>query len=696
MTGNTRIGSTWLPITIAVALGVLGATHARAQNLGDISRKDEEKSMGTLFVPGEDGVSRPAVALATDVEIRAAGLVARVRVSQRFRNESDRWVEGVYVFPLPEMAAVDRMSLQVGERRIEGRIQERAEAKRSYEKAKADGKTASLLEQERPNLFTMSVANIGPGEPIEISIEYQQTIQYESGGFELRFPMTLTTRYVPGGTEQDTPPLTPEQLTAPDGTGWSQASTAVPDAARITPPLLHPALPVTHRLSLHVALDAGFPLETLTSPSHTLETEDRGGHHYEVWLDDVPADRDFLLRWTAEPGHEPRAAIFSEEHNGEHYLLLMLLPPDPGTASRRIPREAILVIDTSGSMAGTSIRQARAALHLALDRLVPEDSFNVIAFDDSPNALFGTSQPADARTVERAHRFVDGLRADGGTEMRATLELALRGSEPNDPQLRQVIFITDGAIANEAELFAIIQRDLAASRLFMVGIGSAPNAYFLKRAASFGRGTATLIGNQDEVQERMAALFRKIENPVLRDLEVYWNDEVEMWPARLPDLYAGEPVLVTAKLQRFVGEVVLQGRRGRQPFEVRLPLTPGAPESGIHKLWARRKIAHWMAQGTAGAPADQVREEVLAVALEHELVSKFTSLVAVEVTPRRPHGEDLHGSNVPNHGPVGFDPATLPGVLLPRTATPAPLLFGLGSLALLLAMSLWRAERHPT
>lgn len=673
-------------LAIALALGLLGAAPAGAGSPFEITHEDEETSVGTLFVRGPDGVSRPHIALATDVEILVSGLVARVWVTQRFVNDSPDWVEGVYVFPLPEMAAVDRMALQVGERRIEGRIQERAQAKRTYQKAKAQGRTASLLEQERPNLFTTSVANVAPGEPIEVTIEYQQTLHYENDGFELRFPMTLTARYVPGANASHEP-LPPEQLTAPDGTGWARTTPLVPDATHITPPLLHPDSGRINPLTLHLELDAGFPLQSLASTSHRVEVNPLEGFRHEVWLNEVPADRDFVLRWSPQRGHEPRAAIFSEERHGEHYLLLMVLPPQEDDAAPPLPRDVILVIDTSGSMSGGSIEQARTALHLAVDRLGPDDTFNVISFDSTPSPLFPSSQPVTAGNLRRAHDFVARLEASGGTEMDSALRLALHDDRVDGSRLRQVVFITDGSIGHEAALFATIQTKLGASRLFMVGIGSAPNAYFLNRAAGFGRGTATLIGDLSEVKDRMEELFHKIESPVLGDLEVHWNDEVEMWPERVPDLYAGEPVLVAAKLQRFVGEVRLRGRRGERPFEVSLPLTPGASENGIHKLWARRKIAHWMARGTAGAAAEQVREEVLAVALEHELVSKFTSLVAVDVTPRRPVHELLASGNVPNHGPAGFDPRGVPGVLLPQSATPAPLLVWIGC-GLLLAAGL--------
>jgi Ca-activated chloride channel family protein len=666
---------------------VLGAAGANAQ-----AQADRDPFVGTLMMHAEDGVRQPAVALATDVEIFVSGLVARAQVSQRFQNHSDLWVEGVYVFPLPEMAAVDRMVLEVGERRIEGQIQERAQAKRTYQKARREGRKASLVEQERPNLFTASVANIGPGEFVDVHIEYQQTLDYEDGGFELRFPMTLTSRYVPGLGEPDDDSSMLQHFTPADGSGRSPGTLAVPDAACVTRPMLHPDSPVQNPLSLRVELDVGFPLERLESPSYPVVTRALDTHLYEVWLDDVPADRDFVLRWAPERGKEPRAAIFSEERDGEHFALLMLLPPEDDSSQAQLPREAIFVIDTSGSMAGTSIGQAREALHLALDRLSPEDTYNVIAFDSTPRPLFDGPEPATPRSLREAHRFVAGLEAAGGTEMLPALELALRESGDPAGRLRQVVFITDGSIGNETELFAAIQRDLGATRLFMVGIGSAPNAYLLNRAASFGRGTVTLIGSQDEVGEGMAALFRKIERPVLSDLEVRWNDAVEMWPQRVPDLYAGEPVLVVARLDRFVGEVRLLGRRGGAPLDLRLPLTPGAHETGVHKLWARRKIAHWMGQASLGVAAETIREQVLEVALDHELVSKFTSLVAVDVTPTRPLGAPGSRSTVPNHGPAGFDANLVPGVL-PQGATPAPLLFGIGIVALAVAAGGWRSAR---
>jgi len=630
----------------------------------------QEEVPGSLFLHGSGGAVRSALVQGMQVDIRVSGFVARVQVRQRFQNQAEEWLDGTYLFPLPEMAAVDRMALRVGDRRIEGRIQEREEAKRTFEAARKEGRSTSLLEQQRPNLFSMSVANIGPGENVEVEIEYQQSLHYEAGGFELRFPMTVAPRYTPmeaGGASTG------------DGDGADSAG---------APPRWLDAPPAgAASLTLRAEIDAGLALERLESPTHEIRTLALEGGVREVWLDAVPADREFVLRWAPKPGRAPRVAAFSEERDGDHYLMLMVLPPELDAKSARLPRETVFVIDTSGSMSGVSIEQARAALRMALDSLDFGDSFNVIAFDDISRALFGASEPVTRARLREAHAFVEGLQADGGTEMLPALQLALRDDDADDGRLRQVIFITDAGIYNEMEIFSAIKSELGDSRLFMVGIGSAPNTYLLNRAATLGRGSSTVIADLSEVEDRMQEFFRKIENPVLSDIEIHWNDAVEMWPARVPDLYVGEPVVITAKLRRFVGDVRVMGMRDGRPFDARYRLSPGFAERGVHKLWARRKIAHWMGERVSGVAPEVIREEVLSVALEHQLVSRFTSLVAVDVTPRRPIGKRGRGARGSNASLASLDSQFRIGVL-PSGATHAPFAIGIGIALLFVAAGL--------
>jgi len=663
---------------LVAILAFVGASGVRAQE------SPPRVTHGSLLVhthvagpPGE------VPAVRTDVRIRVTGPIARVAVTQEFHNPSAEWLEGVYVFPLPEGAAVDVMRLRVGTRVIEGQIREREEARQTYQQAQQAGKKASLLEQERPNIFTISVANVGPAEAVVVDIEYQEVVRYDQGEFRLRFPMVVGPRYVPGADAEAGAP----------GTGWGVNTTAVPDAERITPPVRHPSEGSTNPVTLSVELDAGFPLRRLVSPYHTVVATPVSATQHSIALADtsVPADRDFELVWAPDPGKRPGAAVFTEWHEGEPYALVMLLPPAARDVTEsRLPREVIFVIDTSGSMAGASIQQARLALEEALAALAPGDRFNVIEFNSRTRRLFPASVPAGPAEVERARRWVQSLEANGGTEMLPALRAALEGVDETGG-VRQVVFVTDGLVGNEDQLFAYISRTLGRSRLFTVGIGAAPNGHFMTKAAQFGRGTYTYIGSPGEVGEKMGALFRKLEHPVLSDVVVSWGgDDVETWPARVPDLYVGEPVVLLARLGRTASaELTVTGRRDVESWESKLDVAAGADETGVHKLWARKKIAGLMDRLREGADRDETRRAVVAVALQHHLVSSYTSLVAVDVTPTRPEGSSGRTANMPVALPAGMVHEKVFGTL-PKTATPAPLYVALALASLALALCIFR------
>jgi Ca-activated chloride channel homolog len=666
---------------LVAVLAVLGASTGEAQETP--ARVTHGSLLVKTHVAGPPG-EVPAVR--TDVRMQVTGAIARVAVTQEFHNPTSEWLEGVYVFPLPETAAVDAMRLQVGTRVIEGQIREREEARQTYRQAQQAGKKTSLVEQERPNIFTMSVANIGPGEAVVIDLEYQEVVRYDQGAFRLRFPMVVGPRYISGD----------EAIAGDAGTGWGINTPAVPDAERITPPVRVPSEGPINPVSLTVELDAGVALRTLESPYHPIVTTARSAARHSIALADgiVSADRDFELVWVPDPGAQPAAAVFTEWHEGEPYALLMLFPPS-GAAGARLPREVIIVIDTSGSMAGASIQQARLALDEALAALTPADRFNLIQFNSTTERLFPASVPAGPAEIARARRWVDGLRANGGTEMLPALRAALEG-DGETASVRQIVFITDGLVGNEEQLFGYIARSLGRSRLFTVGIGAAPNGHFMTKAAEFGRGTYTYIGSPGEVGEKMGALFRKLEHPVLSDIAVSWNaTDVESWPARVPDLYAGEPLVLLVRLgAQSIADLTVQGRRGADPWEARLRIEARPDETGIHKLWARKKIGGLMDRLREGADRSEVRSAVLAVALRHHLVSTYTSLVAVDVTPTRPDGAPGRTANVPVVLPAGMVYEKVFGGL-PQGATPAPLYLMLGLASLLLALGLARRAFAP-
>ena len=569
----------------------------------------QEVKQGTLLLKSDrPNQFLPAPTLRTDVEIFVTGLIARATVKQQFENPGSEWAEGVYAFPLPETAAVDHLRMIIGERIIEGQIQERAQAKKTYEAAKKEGHRASLLEQERPNVFTASVANIGPGETVTVEIEYQEILRYDQGRFHLRFPMVVGPRYIPGQPqlvteskkyqatigdvqkgasskaagpvareaykavrEHDDGPRTPLEPffnipgSAVDGHGWAWNTDQVPDASRITPPVQHPDQGPINPLSLTINLSPGFQLARLESPYHPIQSHDQDGE-YTITLEEgaVPADQDFELVWEPIIDQAPQAALFSEQQNGETFSLIMVLPPTKGieTTSDQ-PREVIFVIDTSGSMYGTSIDQAKTALTLALSRLSPQDRFNVIEFNNTTRMLFPHPKAASKGAIRQAIYYVDRLQADGGTEMLPALQQALFDRRETT-DLRQIIFMTDGQIGNEAALFQTIQQHLEQSRLFTIGIGSAPNSYFMRKAAEFGRGTFTYIGKTAEVRNKMERLFRKLENPALTDIQVEFSPPTasDMVPQRIPDLYVGEPVMIAMKSASLPKEVTVNGHIG--------------------------------------------------------------------------------------------------------------------------------------
>lgn len=680
--------SVFLALTIVTLAMVSPSAHAADAG----TMRPDEATSGSFLVkvqPSGQYVQSPT--LHTDVAIQVSGIVARATVSQVFRNDSDQWVEGIYVFPLPEKAAVDHLRMRVGERVIEGQIREREQARAEYQAAKRAGKRASLLEQERPNIFTSSVANLGPGETLTVEIEFQQTLDYRQGEVSLRFPLVVAPRYIPGGPAES----------GDSGSGWSADTDQVADASRVTPPVIDQGEVPRNPVSLSISVDAGFPLADVFSRYHTVVLAQSDESRFTTTLAEgsVPANRDFELVWKAQPDTMPRSAVFSETRGGEHYVLLTLFPPSGEMAThKRMPREVIYVIDTSGSMHGASMEQAKRAVELAIGRLSREDRFNVIQFNSVTDVLFNTAVPATQDNVSRARRYVSALEANGGTEMASALQAALP-DERDEGYVRQVIFLTDGSVGNEDALFRLINDRLGVSRLFTIGIGSAPNSHFMTKAAQLGRGTFTYIGDVTEVAEKMSQLFARLENPVLSNIEVSWPRELnaEQSQQRIPDLYLGEPIVLSARVDGEPrGEVGLSGRTvlasgGEQRWRRTLVLQGARPAAGIGVIWARSKVEQLTDTLHDGASEVDVRQAVIDLALRHSLVTKYTSLVAIDVTPVRPADSVLNSQQVPLNLPLGWDQNKVFGAL-PQTATPA-MLHALLSLLTALAAFSFRPRR---
>lgn len=680
-----------LPALVLMTLLILLLSASPARSL---PHAVDELSSGQMLLSVDGANAPPALLHDTHIEIQVSGMVAVVTLKQSFENVTDRWAEGIYVFPLPEDAAVRSLEMQIGERRVVGRIRERAEARATFEAARKAGKKTSLVEQQRPNLFSNRVANLAPGERVSVTLQFVQPVAYRGGVFSLRLPTTLTARYMPGESV-----VSEEgEYVADASSGWAAPTSEVPDAAQISP-FQHAvrgsdAAPL-NPLTLEAVIDMGMPLAELQTPYHSTAVQ-RQGFRYRLELADGMAemDRDVLLQWKPVAGSEPQAAMFQEQVGKEHYGLLMLVPPvsAPLVASR----ELVFVVDTSGSMGGVSIEQARASVSRALRQLRPEDYFNVIEFNSHHRTLFRAPVPATRHNLARAGEFVRQLQASGGTEMLPALRAALaQQQELNAGRIRQVVFITDGAVGNEQALFEEIATRLGSARLFTVGIGSAPNGWFMRKAADFGRGTHTLIGDHDEVGPRMDSLFETLSAPVATDIIVDWPVAVETWPQRVPDLYLGEPLMLAVKLGADArgATVSVSGLSAGQRWErqITLPADELTPHKGVASLWARKKITSLLDERVLGRAEAEVRDAVLAVALSHQLLSPYTSFIAVEEVVSRPGASALGPHQVANSPPRGQVPQHF---AWPGTATDAPLKIYLGSFCLFLAL-LVRVLRRP-
>lgn len=620
----------------------------------------------------------------TDVAIDVRGLVAAATVTQRYVNKTGEPLEAVYVFPLPHDGAVYDMELRIGERRIRSVIRERAEAKRSYQQAKSEGKRAALVEEERPNVFTASVANVMPGDQVDVRIRYVEPLHWEDGRVRLVFPMVVGPRYIPGS-----------RALGHTGSGWAMDTDAVPDGSRITPPVRRPDSRPGHDIALHVKLDAGTELAGVTSPSHDVRVarQDDGTLAVDLATAATLPNRDFVLEFQRAEAKQAETALFlsPQPEGGETHFLLVAFPPSAPPVEQRMPLEMLYLIDISGSMGGMSIAQARAALLQGLDRLRPGDRFDIVAFDDRFDTFRPEPVPASAENLEAARRFVRRLEARGGTEMLPALR-HLMAMPRSEGCLRDILVLTDGDLGNEEQIFASLRRKLGDARLFTVAIGSAPNHFLATKMADYGRGSFTHVADNREIKEQMSLLLDRIESPVLADVAVSLEGAaaLDLYPSRPPDLFLRQPLVLYGRFEGVArGTLHVTGRSGDKPYSTTIPFDPGAAtfHPGITTLWARQSVDErldgWR-QAAEGEERDCLRAAIVAEAIRYSLVTRFTSLVAIEDVVVNPEGHP-RATAVPTELPEGWQLDKVFGV--PATGTADAFLEALGVALLALGLA---------
>ena len=559
-----------------------------------------------------------------DVDLQVTGLMVRGTVTQRFHNPTDRVIDALYVFPLPDRAAVRAMEMRIGERRIRSVVREREDARREFESARAEGRKAALVEQLRPNLFTSSAANLNPGDSIEIVLEYVEESTYRDGSFELAVPLTFTPR-----------------AAAADPAGRADARAQSTTASARGGGFVSSADPAAPRASVVVRLDTGLPLREVVSSSHRIVTEaSDGGFVVRPVGGRVVADRDFRLRWIPQLGSAPRTVALVEERDGERFLLLLMVPPEAQSeAGLGLPTETLFVVDVSSSMAGPSIGQARRALLAALERLRPEDRFNLMAFNHETAAFRPQFLHADEQNLIEARRWVRALQPEGGTRIDTALMhgLELAGSS-RSAHAQRIVFLTDGAVGNEAQVLGAVRERLGEVRLHTLGIGQAPNSWLMRKMAEHGRGLCEFISATEAVDNRIDAFLARLDRPVATDLQLSWEglEPRDVHPRTLPDLHAGEALVVSARLgsRGDAGAVRLEAYTRAGWIDVKASLTDARRrDPGIASRWARAEVESLIDTLHEGATPFDVRASVVEVALAHGLVTRYTSRVAVDDTP---------------------------------------------------------------
>ena len=671
----------WI-ITLLSVLTILSMSSGTAfsETLQPITSMEQEVTQGALRVEVDEEIVECPLKH-TDVKANISGFIARVTVTQTFHNPYDEKIEAVYVFPLPHTAAIDDMTMTVGERRIVGLIKRRAEAQAIYQEAIKQGKTASLLEQERPNIFTQSVGNIQPNAEVRIEISYVDVLDYDMGTYEFHFPMVVGPRYIPGTAISKKPEL-PKELKGkvgeseapldapadggdPSGTGVAPDTDRVPDASRITPPVLKPGYRTAHDISLSVSLDAGVPIQDIQIVNHKADVDrvDASGATAVLSPADSIPNKDFVMKY-AVVGEKPGMAVLAHSKGPEQgYFMLMIQPKLDAELAEAPPREIVFLVDVSGSMRGEPTQKVKETMHHFLRLTKPKDTVQVITFSNRAAKLFEKPVPATQANIEHALNFTQQIRGGGGTEMLKAIKLVL--NEPVDRErVRIVVMLTDGYIGNETEIIAEIDRRAGDQiRFSAIGIGTSPNRYLIDGVAKHGGGLADVIALNTDPGPLVAQIAERIHRAQLARIEIDWNglSVYDTYPRRIPELGVGRPTLMFGRYGAGGSKKIeLSGSAEGKPLKYKLHVTlPDAQPAHdvLSKVWARKKIEDISAQLHA-ADAPEIIEEITNIALTHQLMTQYTSFVAVDENDMQPINEEAKAPRqvvVPVPLPEGTD-----------------------------------------
>ncbi len=608
----------------------------------------EDAAPGQLTVVNNEGKPAGLCPLKhTDVQADISGFVARVNVKQEFQNTATTPVEAVYTFPLPDDAAVDDMTMTIGNRVIHSEIKKKEEAREIYETAKSNGQAAALLDQERPNIFTQSVANVLPGENVTIAISYVHLLKYQEGEYEFHFPMVVGKRYLGGAetapnTNASRLPRGPYTTQGKDG-----LNTTAEDARRISPPTMPADVRAGHTLSLTVHLNAGLPIAAMNSVLHEIVVDDGTseslvpGNTRTITLKDkdtIP-NQDFILKYKVA-GPEIQAGVLTHAENGKSgYFTAIIQPPNAPMQGDITPKEMVFVIDQTGSQGGWPIEKAKETMRYCIENLNPGDTFQLLGFNTELFPCFPQPVRATRETVAKALEFLKPLEGNGGTDILKSVDYALK--LPDDPnRLRIVCYMTDGFVGNDMQIIDHIQKNRGRARMFPFGVGNGVNRFLIDNMAVEGKGAAEYVTLQDDGKAAAARFYRRIAKPLLMNITVDWNGlpVEDVFPRQIPDLFTAGPIILKGRYTKAAsGDIVIHGLLRGQPWSQRVHVdlpAQNADGGQIATLWARERIEDLQRRDWMGAqrntPDPAIQQTIIATALEYRMMSQYTSFVAVE------------------------------------------------------------------
>ena len=651
----------WLPLT---------AAHGQ-----DSSNTAQQTLSPYFFVEDTPDGVEPFALESTEVHAAISGVIAEVSVRQTYRNGGTLPIHARYVFPASTRAAVHAMQIELGNHRVVAKIRERERAAQEFKRAAESGKTASLLEQERPNVFSMSVANILPGDRVAVELRYSELLVPNAGTYQFVYPTVVGPRYA-----HDT-----------------EAPSAGHDGF-IATPYLHAGDAPDTRFDLDVQLSTGVPLAEIQSSTHKLVVSKQGDSVAHVSLakdQGFAGNRDFILDYRLA-GSQIHTGLLLSQTDRENHFLLMVQPPARITADEIPPREYVFVIDVSGSMYGFPLDTAKQLMRRLIGRLRPSDTFNVLLFSGDARLMAPRSLPANADNLRRAIKLIDAERGGGGTELEAALR-QVQALPRADHVSRSVVVLTDGYIAQERGAFDLIADNLDNTNVFAFGIGSSVNRYLIEGLARTGQGEPFVVTSPADAPAAAERFGRYIESPVLTEIDVRFEgfDAYDLEPAHQGDLFAERPIVVMGKWRGAArGAIHVSGRTAAGPFTTTVGVDSQQLRSEhavLGQLWARTRIARLVDFGSDTDP--EVVRQVTELGLRYSLLTAYTSFIAVLEQIRNPAG-DAVPVDQPQAMPLGMSDAAVGGEYESGAEPPLPLLLGL-LLGWFGFTALWRRSQTP-